>query len=281
MNMQVTPPVTPPAPNPAPAPAPVESPNPAPAPAPVESPTEPAPAPAPAPVDPATEEAASNARKGVQSRIDELTRQRHEAERRAQYWQNIATQEAVQAPAPSSAPAANSAPTPEQFTDYGQYIQALATWQASREVNRTLADSAEQQAEQLRVETFRARQELTRQNISDYDTVVAGSTVQVQPHVLQALVESDRGPELTYHLAKNPAELAALNSLGVAQANRRIGILEATLPPVVAPPAVRSSSAPQPASVTGAAGASNPDISTMSMDQYVQHRKAQGALWAR
>lgn len=278
---------------PSPAPAPVVSPVPAPAP----TPTPPAPAPAPeggdpagaptptpapAPADPAAEEAAQNARKGVQARIDELTRQRHEADRRAQYWQQVA-QSGTPAPggSPSSAPAAQPEPLPEQYQSYGEYIQALAGWKASQEVNRTLAANAEQQATQLRAETFRARQELVRQTITDYDTVVAASTVAVQPHVLEALLDSDRGPELTYYLAKNPAELAALNTLDARTVSRKIGGLEVSLPPVAPPPSVRHSNTPQPPNPVGAAGASAADITTMSMDQYVQHRKSQGALWAR
>lgn len=275
-----------PVPSPAPAPAPEPAP-PAPAPAPEGGDANGAPSPAPAPAEGGQNEdaAARAARGGVQQRIDELVRQKHEAERRAQYWQGVANGQQNAAPAaggsPSSAPAAQPEPLPEQYQNYGEYIQALASWKATQEVNRTLAAGAEQQAQQARVEVFRARQEQIRAVLTDYDSVVAGSTVEVQPAVLEALLHSDRGPELTYHFAKNPQLLAQLNGADVRTLNREIGRLEATLPPAAPPPSVRHSNAPTPPNPVGAGGTSAADITAMSMEQYVQHRKAQGALWAR
>ena len=97
-------------------------------------------------------------------------------------------------------------------------------------------------------------------------------------------MESDRGPELAYHFAKNPDVLVNLNGMSPTQAAREIGKLEATLPTVKPPvvPSKKLSTTPAPASTTVTQGrATQPGLATASMDEYMAQRKSQGARWAR
>lgn len=227
--------------------------------------------------------------KGVQPRIDELTRKRHEAEREAAYWRGVATQGKAQ-PSAGDKPAAPDKPTPDKFADYAEFVEALADWKADQRIAQALekreAESAQKRQAETRIQSWEQRQAATRAAVPDYDAVVGASDAPVATHVAEALQESEHGPALAYHLAKNPAELERLNGLSPREADRAIGRLEERLTANAAPAAdlapVKTSQAPRPAAVSSAQGRSTtPNLATASMDEYRAARKAQGARWAR
>jgi hypothetical protein len=214
--------------------------------------------------------------KGVQNRIDELTRKRGEAEREAAYWRAQA-----QAQNPTATPAAPTKPTPDKFNDYGEYVEALTDWKADQAVAKRMDQDSSRKAADTVAQTFQERQTALRATVPDYDTVVGASTTPIANHVAQELLDSERGPELSYHFAKNPDALLRLNGLTPTQAAREIGKLEATLPAFTAP-VKKTTAAPSPAATLGTQGRSTtPTLGTASMDEYRAQRKAQGARWAR
>lgn len=218
--------------------------------------------------------------KGVQPRIDELTRARREAEREAAYWRGVAQQGQAQ----TSAPAAPIKPTPDKYNDYGEYVEALTDWKAEQAVAKRMEQDSTRKVTETRTQTFAERQVAARAVIPDYDAVVGSSETPIANHVGEAIMESDRGPELAYHFAKNPEVLQNLNGMSPTQAAREIGKLEATLPTKTAPaaPSKKLSATPAPASTTGSQGrATTPALANASMDEYMAQRKSQGARWAR
>lgn len=218
--------------------------------------------------------------KGVQPRIDELTRARREAEREAAYWRQVAQQGQAQ----PSAQAAPQKPTPEQFDDYGQYVEALTDWKADQAVAKRMEQDSTRKVADTRAQTFAERQATARTVMPDYDEVVGSSDTPIANHVGEAIMESDRGPDLAYHFAKNPDVLMRLNGMSPTQAAREIGKLEATLPApkIPAPPSKKLSSTPAPAGTLNTQGrATTPALANASMDEYMKQRKAQGARWAR
>lgn len=231
----------------------------------------------------------------VQPRIDELTRRVRENERERDYWK--ARAEAAAAP-PKEAP---KKPTPDQFADYGAYVEALTDFKAEEKVNTTLdarekAATERKQAE-TRVTTWNERVIEARKSIPDYDTVMAASEVPIADFVLDELRDSELGPQLAYHLDKNPDVAAKLNTMNPRQAAREIGRLEAKLTSTVSanpdpkvddpkdaePPApkVKTTNAPPPVKPVGQGRSTAVDLSKASMDDYVKQRAAQGATWAR
>lgn len=218
--------------------------------------------------------------KGVQPRIDELTKARREAEREAAYWRGIAQQGQAQ----PSAPAAPTKPTPDKFNDYGEYVEALTDWKAEQAVAKRMEQDSTRKVAETRNQTFTERQVAARAVMPDYDVVVGGSEAPISTHVGDAIMESDRGPELAYHFAKNPDVLSKLNDMSPVQAAREIGKLEATLSVKTTPavPSKKLSTTPTPASTTVTQGrATTPALATASMDEYMSQRKSQGARWAR
>lgn len=219
--------------------------------------------------------------RGVQPRIDELTRKRHEAEREAAYWRGVATQGKAQPSADQTA--APQKPMPEQFADYGAYVEALASFKAEEKVTQALsrhdAANAEKHNAANRESEWQKRQSEARTAIPDYEQVIAASDATLAKHVAESIMDSDKGPALAYHLAKNPALLERLNAMPVRQADREIGRLEAAL--AVAPQA-KTTTAPRPASTSANAGRSTaPALANASMEEYIAQRSKQGAIWAR
>jgi len=265
-----------------------ETPTPAPAAAPAE-----APAPAETPAQEvkaegeqpeATDEAAKDERerddkgrfKPIQGRIDELTRARREAEREATYWRQMAQGQTEQ-------PKAAAKPSPDQFDSFPDYVEALTDWKAKAAAAELLQQRAQVQQQEVAKTTWAERQAEARARLPDFDDVLASADVPVAKHVADALLESPKGPDLAYHFARNPADLARINALPPLQAALEVGRLEATLArPAAAAPATRTTQAPKPASVGASNGrAASLDPSRMSMDEYRKYRASQGARWAR
>lgn len=227
-------------------------------------------------------------KKGVQPRIDELTRARREAERQAEYWKQVAT-----AKAQPSAQAAPDKPKADDFKDYGEYVEALTDWKSERAAERAeqkllerMAEDSGARAAQSKAQTFSERQQQAIARMPDYAEVVGASDTPLAPHVAEALLDSEHGPDLSYQFAKNPDLLIKLNGMSPTAANREIGRLEAAFgnPKAPAPPAPekRLTTAPQPASTSLKSGASvTPNLADMPMEEYMKARKAQGARWAR
>lgn len=226
--------------------------------------------------------------KGVQSRIDELTRQARQAERDAAYWRTLAERQAT----PQQAQPEPAKPTPEKFGDYAEYVEALTEWKAEQKIRQTLgardaemAERAAQQAKAARAQTFEQRAIEARTAMPDFDSVVGSATTPVAPHVMEAILDSDVGPQIAYHLAKNPADAERLSAMPERAALREIGRIEASLArpaaPAPAPAAPKVTNAPPPTRPASSGSARVPDLSKASMDEYVAARKAQGARWAR
>lgn len=218
----------------------------------------------------------------VQKRIDELTRARHESDREAAYWRQLAQTSAQ----PSSQDATPAKPTVDQFDDYGAYVEALTDWKADRAVERRMEQESTRKVGEVRAQTFQERQTAFIQANPDYVEVMGNSNAPIAKHVIEAAQESDLGPDLLYHFAKNPDVLGRLNQMDERSANREIGRLEATLSnkatAAPAPPAKKLTNTPAPAGTQNTQGRSTaPALGDASMDEYKAQRKAQGARWAR
>lgn len=237
--------------------------------------------------------------KGVQPRIDELTRQRREAEREAAYWRQRATAQGQPGQAPAAQPAApKPAPDKATFATYDEYVEALADWKAEQKVEAAMrrrdaeqASRAEAQAREATAQTWDQRQAAARQALPDYDQVLDAADVPISQAMQEILLESEHGPRLAYHLAKNPTEAQRIAGLSDRAAAHALGRLEASLAAAAPPPPSSSPSAPAAPPVSSApppikplgsqsAQAAN-DPNRMSQAEYEAWRAKQGAWWAR
>lgn len=231
----------------------------------------------------------------VQPRIDELVRQRGEQEREAAFWRARAAElegkatPAVEEPKP---------PKKDDFESYDAYVEALTEYKADVKTTQALnkfrveqqetAKAQQEQEQAAKVQTtWQTRLQETTARISDFREVMDSVADRpIAKHVIEIVKESDVGPDIAYHLAKNEDLALRLNSMSPIAAAREIGRLEATLgkttsaAPSPAPtPATRQSSAPPPLKPVQSATSTNRDPALMGHDEYRAYRRQQGARW--
>ena len=218
-------------------------------------------------------------KRSARERINELTRRAHEAEREAQHWREVAERK----PAESS-----DKPSPDKFGSYDEYVEALADWRADQRVAESFkrrdaerSQAAEARAAEAKAQAWHERQSNFREATPDYDAVVGKSSVQVAPHVVDTLLDSDSGPELAYHLAKHPETVRRINALSPLAAAREIGRIEASLSTPAAPREKPASKAPAPITPARSSAPASVNLATANMDQYIEARRKQGATFRR
>lgn len=167
---------------------------------------------------------------GVQKRIDELTRKAYEAAREAKYWREQHASKQAE-PSLNDAPAK---PVRTDFADDDAYLEALTDWKVEQKVQRYSQQTQAERAHEAQARHDATRFDLYQQRVAesalpDYQKVVGESDVPAAPHVLESILDSEHGPALAYHLAKNPDVAQQLNDMTPLQAARKIGLLEAQL----------------------------------------------------
>ena len=166
---------------------------------------------------------------------------------------------------PETKSPADAKPKPEQFTDAFEYAEALAEYSAEAALaNRDKQDAEKRAAvEQAKlIKGWETRLKATKAEIPDFAEMVESSTVTVSDAIRDAILESDIGPRILYHLAENEDFALKLNEMPLITAIREIGKLEARLEkPAESAQSVQSvtrSKAPAPISpIRGAASGSD------------------------
>jgi len=183
----------------------------------------------------ATEERKPNPK--LEKRFSELTKQREAARQEAQREREAreALEARLAALEKSSQPQQASEqpedePQPHQFSDAFEYAKALAEFTAEkalRERDRQEAERKAAEAAQKVLTAWAQAVEAAKAELPDFDDMVASSDVVVTDPIRDAILESDVGPQILYHLAENPEIAEKLASQSVASALRQLGKLEA------------------------------------------------------
>ena len=218
-------------------------------------------------------------RRSARERINELTKRAHEAEREVQRLREASERK----PAESA-----EKPIPDRFGSYDEYVEALADWKADQRVAESFkrrdaerSQAAEARAAEAKAQAWAERQSEFREATPDYDAVVGKSAVQIAPHVVDTLLDSESGPELAYHLAKHPETVKRINALSPLSAARELGRIEATLSNPAAPQFKPASKAPAPITPVRSSAPAAVDLASANMDQYIAARRKQGATFRR
>jgi len=172
----------------------------------------------------------------LEKRFSEITKQREEARKEAQserqarveLEQRLAAME--QQRQPQQAVNVDQEPQPSQFSDAFEYAKALAeysTEKALAERDRQVAQAREQEAHQKIIQSWAQKVQEAKAELPDFDDLVAASDVVVNNAVRDAILESDVGPKILYHLAENNDLAKKIAALSPNAALREIGRLEA------------------------------------------------------
>lgn len=205
----------------------------------------------------------------AQDRIDEVTRLRRDAERKADetarerdYWREQALRNQQQAQQPEQPK--DGAPDPNQY-EFGEsdlgYIRDLARYEARTEFQKQAEEQAAQAKARSEADSWNAKLAKGAETRPDFIEVVRGNWNCTEA-MGRALLSSDVGAEVAYHLGKHPDEARRIAGLDPVSQVREIGRLEAKLSqPAPAPKTVTDAPAPTPG-VRGAGGRFAPAADT-------------------
>ena len=235
------------------------------------------------------EKVAEEPKPKVKMRFDEVTKQRdlakQEAEQARQRTQELEQElKAIKSQAaPKQEQSRDEKPRPDQFVDAFEYAEALADWSAENAVMRARQEDVEKkiQVERAKViETWNKRLEDTKSELPDFDDMVASSDVVVSDQVRDAILESDVGPRILYHLAENQDLAEKISKASLITALREIGKLEAKFEktePKEVKTVAQKSKAPAPISPIKAGTSEQvivTDTDKMTFQQYKAMRQA-------
>jgi hypothetical protein len=215
-------------------------------------------------------------KKTTQERINEVTKARREAERReeqsrrdAEYWREQALRTAPQTPAREPA-SEDAEPDPANY-EHGEldarFIREHATYHARKAFREETANAEAKKQQRDRLDTFESAAKTAAAKHADFFEVVgrdySRAAALCTPAMSEAILDSEHGPDLAYHLATNPDEARRIAALDPISQVRNLGRLEARFaePAKLTPKTATDAPAPTP-HVRGVAGRFTVDGST-------------------
>lgn len=186
-------------------------------------------------------------------RIKELTRKRREAERRAERAEAKLRQ------------------SQEANLDDLDWEDQIAE-RTLRRNRQEQVDNEREAAKELAMEAFAASEGLARTKYADYDAVTRNPSLPITESIIEVVADEENGPDVLYHLGKNPQLAAEIARMPVARQARELGKLAAQ----VSAPKASPKQPPKPVKpVNGMAAGGTKDPNKMSMAEYVAFRAAE------
>ena len=225
-------------------------------------------------------EEAARLRRRAQQAEEQVRQKEQEAANLRGQLEERARQAQQQAAPKSSTYDGTRPPTVNDFENYDEFIKESIKFDLRQESQKVREADLKKQLEQRLKDTdrtFFARvAEVQASKLPDYDEVIRSVPMTLSNEVLQAIKESEAGPEVAYYLAKNPGDMTKINQMTVASAVREIGKIEAKLS-TVAPtpkPTIKVTQAPEPIKpVKESVSAVALDYDKMSTEEYMKRRK--------
>ena len=168
----------------------------------------------------------------LNKRFDKVTKRAQEAEAKARdLEERLKSYEAgnIQKPQQETVKAEGK-PQASQFNDAFEYAEALAEWSAEKALkDRDVADQQRRVEEERNkvVQTWNKKVSKIQEDIPDFNKVVSKSSVVVSDAVRDAIIESDVGPQILYHLASDNDLAESISKMPAIKALKEIGRLEA------------------------------------------------------
>lgn len=238
------------------------------------------------PVDPqaAPSTAVEPKKDNVQSRFDELTRHRREAERERDYYRELALRNSP--PKPIETPTYEAPKTLADFeyddSKYASYVREEARKEAREAARQEFRQEREREHSQQRQTSFATKESEFSKTVDDYDAVTRDPRLRITNEMAEAIASSDDGPALAYHLGKNTEVAAKIAQLPPIVAARELGRIEAQLayerdkakdkPVSKAPPPPPKVEGVDPAVTIRA---DSPDSDKLSTDDWLKKRNKQ------
>ncbi len=187
---------------------------------------------------------------------------RAEADKEIAYWREQAQKGAATVQQAAPQPSQNR-PALGDFNTVEDYTEAVTDWK----LNQVLSQREQAQSSQAVQRTYNARaDEFAKKNtdfvptiqhfIQDYSSVP-------MPEIEAICMESEVGPAIAYHLAKNPETMEKLIEMTPIRRAAELGKLEDKLRPAEGKPQQKVSKAPAPATPVKGAPMANKNLETL------------------
>jgi len=190
-----------------------------------------------------TENSEATPKTFTQAELDAIVQKRAAKEARkadARYQELQREIAALKEPKPAEVKT-ESEPKRTDYDSYEEFVEARAEWRADQKVTKRLeefeskstkkdAETKQAKAQQEFQKRVDAVIELGQKNYPDFDAVineaVEDGLIPVRGSLYEAIMDSDIGEKLVYHLAKHPAEAERIQKLSVYGQLRELGKLE-------------------------------------------------------
>lgn len=175
-------------------------------------------------------------------------------------------------------------PNEKDYADPLEYVAAKAVWAAGQQLTeREVREIGEREAEARRIvqakeaeeqalinQTWASQVADAKTRYSDFDQVALAENLPVSRDMARLIQTSSAGPDVLYHLGRNPALAAEIAAMSPYEAARAIGRLEAT---VTLPRPRTSTNAPDPIAPVKGATPATKDPARMSYAEFAKARE--------
>lgn len=158
-------------------------------------------------------------KKGFARRIEKFNQKLSQKEQEIEYWKNVALGKEKATPQVQQPVQNMGKPKFEEFDSIEAYTEALTDWKLSQTLNQVEQKAKAQQVAQ----GYDNKLNEFKKAAPDFDEVMSDfvedySHIEM-PELVQMAYESDVGPQLAYHIAKNPQ---IVEQLAVLPSHRRL-----------------------------------------------------------
>jgi hypothetical protein len=215
--------------------------------------------------------------KGVQKRIDRAVREQYKARAEAdQLRKRLEALESSNKPKPETD---DKAPSIDQYDNLDEYVAAKAKYIASQEINNALTEREKRQAAERdsklqseTVENWNKKVAAVTEELPDYYEVIEeASHLPMSDAMREAILTSDIGPKIAYHLATHTDDAIAISEMSPIAAIRALTRLEDKLSSTAA----KTSAATAPITPVGQKAKVSKSPSDMTDSEFAKWRLAQ------
>jgi hypothetical protein len=215
---------------------------------------------------------------GFKKRIDKLKRKEADALREVEYWKAKALQEKnqLEKEEPKASVQSDSKPTPDDFETQEEFIDALTDWKLNTALKQKDENSKKDSLRQKEIETAQKWQSNIEKfsqenNVEDFGDFIEENLdgISASETVERAILESDLGPNILYHLAENPDLAERISKLSDTQALMEIGVIKSQLskPKQTKQTTKKKTNAPTPIASVRGGGVANKSLSNPNLTQ--------------
>jgi hypothetical protein len=171
--------------------------------------------------------------------------------------------------------------SPQSFKTQEDYLSYVAKVNAQQALQDLQKQQQEQYLRQQQVQSaqqeWQNKIDSQKESMADWNEVMDETDLMIDKESATLITESDLGPRILYHLAKNPDDVAKLKSLSSSAKNRYIAKMEFKLESEIAQsnPVVSKAPSPTPKTTGKASSSKKMDDDSISVREWMNRRNKQ------